>query len=106
MLRAPSPLAVAGLLVGLDALLAAVVWRPDQSAAWLVELWVGVFVAPALVAAGLTGPVASALGGRLGLRRSLLLALTATIAAAPLLLLWRAFTFIPFVAAIPSGYIL
>lgn len=99
-------MATLGVLAGLDAVLAGLVWRPDQSLTWFVELWVGVFLLPAILAALLTGPLAAALGGRLVLRRSLLLALTATLASVPLVALWRVFTVLPAVAAIPAALVL
>ncbi|MCI4331044.1 MAG: DUF2070 family protein [Thermoplasmata archaeon] len=106
MLRAPNPTSTLGILVVVGAVLALIAWRPDQPVRWFAELWIGVFLGPSLLAALLTGPIAAALGGRLALRRSFLLAATGTAVAAPLLLVWRLFTIVPAVAAIPVVLVL
>ncbi len=106
MLRAPSPPVTLLTLVVVDAALAVLVWRPGESLTWLAELWIGVFLLPSVAAGFLTGPVAASLGGRLALRRSLLLALTATIVAVPLLVIWRGFTFLGPIAALPVPLVL
>ncbi|MGA7923918.1 MAG: DUF2070 family protein [Thermoplasmata archaeon] len=54
-----------------------------------VEGFVAVFLAPALLSAALTGPLASAFGGRFELRRSLFLVLTSLAIGFPLAGVWR-----------------
>lgn len=71
LFHAPRPPAALGIIVGLSAVLAIVLWAP----AWttVVEGFVLVFLMPALVAAALTPLLASALGGRFEWPRSLFL---------------------------------
>jgi putative membrane protein len=87
--RAPSvPLSLAVVVV-LTLLSTVLVWWTGQGARWFLELWLGVFLGPSLIAAALTPGFARALGGRIGIQRSILL--VATTAAVNLFLLagWR-----------------
>lgn len=99
--RAPSsPVsAVAVLVVGL--LLALVAWLPGTAIGTLLVDGLLVFVGPGFVAAALTPPLATVFGGRLPLRRSLLLALTANAIGVPLVLLGRALTGLPHAPVVP-----
>jgi putative membrane protein len=106
MLRAPSSPTTLGLIVAASGVLAVVAWSPGGGIRWLVELWLGAFLLPALLASTGTGPLAGLLGGRLVLRRSLLLAFTSLLLVAPLLLLWRLLTLIPAVDSIPVPLVL
>jgi putative membrane protein len=87
LFRAPSgPVAVAAIL-GLSAALAAVLWWPNSTL--FAEGFVLVFAAPALVSAFATSPLATALGGRLEVRRAIFLSLVVLLVQLPLALLWR-----------------
>ncbi|HUJ77410.1 MAG TPA: DUF2070 family protein [Thermoplasmata archaeon] len=87
LFRAPPPwltlllIAVAGL--ALSALFA----RPFGTRFW--EEFLFVFAGPALLAGGLTTPIASAFGGRLELHRGLLLGLLVLLIQLPLAAAWR-----------------
>jgi putative membrane protein len=87
MFQAPSPPVTLGLVVvasaALSALLFGVSIRPFLEGWWLA------FALPALIAAGLTGPLATALGGRFEFHRSCFLALTVLVIALPLAAVWR-----------------
>ena len=105
--RTPSTGASFGLLVGLSAACAALVWTPSEAATGFLARLLLVFLVPGAVAGVATPPFAAALGGRLNLRRSLLLAVTALGSALPLLLLWRLLALgLPEVAAAPTPGVL
>lgn len=88
-LSAPSNAAGWGLLLVLSAVGgAAAAWSGSDGRTILLDLAV-LFLLPTLLAVVLTPPTARALGGRLSLRRSLLLADTALAVGVALLLLWR-----------------
>ncbi len=71
-LRAPSPPIAIGLIVLVSAVISLILWSPNWS---LVALgFLLVFLVPALLAAVATPPLASVLGGRFELQRSLFLA--------------------------------
>ncbi|HXQ48741.1 MAG TPA: DUF2070 family protein [Thermoplasmata archaeon] len=87
LFRAPAPPLTLGLIVvasaGLSALVFGVSFRP------FLEGWLLAFMLPALVAAGLTGPLSSAFGGRFEFHRSCFLALTGLLIQLPLAAAWR-----------------
>ena len=89
LFRAPSDGASVGLIVVVSLVSAALLWSPPYSLTDYAFRVLLPLLGPALLAGFATPPVAAALGGRLSLRRSLLLALTAAGVAVPLLLLWR-----------------
>jgi putative membrane protein len=85
--RAPTPpVALAGI-TALSALLALVLWWPNLSL--FEEGFFLVFAVPGLVAAFATTPLATALGGRLELRRGIFLSLVVLIVQLPIALVWR-----------------
>jgi putative membrane protein len=88
--RSPSSLQSLGLIVLGSAALALLFAGPDLFALRFLDVWLAVFLLPPLLAAGLTGPLAHLLGGRLTTRRSLLLSLTVTYLILPIALVWRA----------------
>ena len=87
LVRAPPPLAAVGLIAVTSLALSAVLWPPPGTV-WL-EGWLAAFLLPALVAGGLTTPLARSLGGRLELHRSLFLAFSALLLELPLAAAWR-----------------
>jgi putative membrane protein len=87
LFRAPPPLVTAGLIAVATLALAVVLWPPPGSA-WF-EGWLVAFLAPALVAAGLTTPLARALGGRFEFHRGIFLALSPLLLELPLAAAWR-----------------
>jgi len=87
--RAPSVPRSLAVVVALTVVSAALVWWPGQGARWFLLLFGGVFLGPSLVAAGLTPAFAKALGGRIGLQRSILLVATTSAVGLFLLLVWR-----------------
>ncbi|MGI0132519.1 MAG: DUF2070 family protein [Thermoplasmata archaeon] len=89
LFRAPSVTVSLGLVVLLNLALGAIVIVPASSLGLAVLEIVAVFVIPAIVAALGTVPASRALGGRLGLRRSVLLALSAGALVVPLAALGR-----------------
>ncbi len=89
LFRSPSIPESVALIVIEGAVLGAVLAPAPLTAVGLVEFVLGIFLAPALLAGVLTGPFARALGGRLELRRSLLLVVTTGAIALPIALLWR-----------------
>ncbi len=84
--RIPAAILYVALLAGVAG---GVVLVPEGGAAALVDATL-LFLVPALAAALLTGPVARALGGKISLRRSFLLALVTLALEIPFLLLARA----------------
>jgi putative membrane protein len=94
LFRSPAPPVTIGLIVvaaaALSALLSGLLVRP------FLEGWLLAGVLPALVAAGLTGPISRLSGGRFEFHRSCLLALTALAFMVPLAAAWRlALTVVP-----------
>ena len=87
--RAPSVTWAIVLLAIASVIDASLTWLPGASAELFASGWVLVFLLPGLLGVLLTTPLASALGGRFPWHRNALLGLTATIAAVPLLLVWR-----------------
>jgi putative membrane protein len=87
LFRAPPPALGLALIVLGSAVLAAIVWWPN--ATLFLEGFVFVFALSAVAGAGLTTPLASALGGRLEFHRSVFLALTVVVLQLPLALIWR-----------------
>ena len=87
LFRAPPPLATVGLVAVASLALAVLVWPPPGTA-WVYG-WLVAFLVPALVAGGLTTPLAGGLGGRLELHRSVFLALSALLLELPLAFVWR-----------------
>ena len=85
--RAPGPLVAVGLIVGLSALISLVLWLPDWSTTALAFLLV--FLIPGLLCAIATPPIASALGGRFELRRSLFLVLMVLVIQLPIAVVGR-----------------
>jgi len=86
LFRAPPIPAAFGLLVGGSLLLAALVARPFGLGYW--EEFLFVFAGPALVAGGVTPPLARALGGRFEFHRSILLAALGIVLMIPLAAAW------------------
>jgi len=76
-----------GLIVVVSAALSALLF--GLSLRPFLEGWFLAFALPAFIAAGLTGPFSSALGGRFEFHRSCFLALTALVIQLPLAGLWR-----------------
>ncbi len=87
LFRAPSPPIAIGAILGLSAILAALMWAPsvDRFAEGFLLAW----AIPALLAAFLTPPVAAAFGGRLEMRRAIFLSLTVLVLQVPLAAVWR-----------------
>ncbi|HEY6237733.1 MAG TPA: DUF2070 family protein, partial [Thermoplasmata archaeon] len=101
LFRAPSVPVSLGALALLSALLAVVVWLPERGPTDVLRGFLAVFLIPGVLAALSTPAAASALGGRFRLRRSALLAVTATVPAVPFLLIWRGLGWIfPSVASV------
>lgn len=86
--------------------LATLAWAPSGFPEPFLLGLLLVFVAPALAGLALTGPVASVCGGRFALKRSLLLTVMVNVIALSVLLVWRIFTPIPGVAALPIAGLL
>ena len=99
LFRAPSPPVTAGLIVATAAVLAVTAWLPSPGGTVALEGFLVVFLPSALLAGLLSGPVASAAGGHLPIRRSLLLALTAALLMLPLLALYRLLELLPYFGA-------
>lgn len=94
LFRAPAPPVTLALIVVASAALSALLF--GLSLRPFLEGWLLAFALPALVVAGLTGPLSRALGGRFEFHRSCFLALTVLLIQLPLAGLWRlALTFIP-----------
>ena len=87
LFRAPPSWMTAGLIAVVTLALAVLVWPPPGSA-WL-EGWLFAFLAPALLTAGLTSPLARVLGGRFEFHRGIFLAFTALLVELPLAAAWR-----------------
>lgn len=88
-LRAPSPAAAIGMIVGLSFLLAAILALPGASFGSYLGLVVLAFLVPAIVTAFVTTPMASALGGRIELPRSLFLTVMTLLLEIPFALAGR-----------------
>ena len=88
-LRAPSPPIAVGMLVGLSFVLGAILAVPGISFASYLGLVALAFLVPALVAAGATTPLASALGGRIEVPRSLFLVVMTLLLEIPFALAGR-----------------
>ena len=93
--RTPSTAVSLGLVVVLSAVLAALAFLPGSTVVRFALGWLLAFLVPGLAGALLTSPVAGALGGRFNLRRSALLAVTASALAVPLLLVARLLGLLP-----------
>ncbi len=94
LFRAPAPPVTLALIVVASAALSALLF--GLSLRPFLEGWLLAFALPALVVAGLTGPLSRALGGRFEFHRSCFLALTVLLIQLPLAGVWRlALTFIP-----------
>ncbi|MFZ0892205.1 MAG: DUF2070 family protein [Thermoplasmata archaeon] len=89
VLRAPTPLLSIGYIAAASAGLALLVWFGIASAELVFVGFLGVFLLPALIAGGVTPPLARALGGRFELHRSLLLALSCLLMVLPIVVVWR-----------------
>ncbi|HEV2166335.1 MAG TPA: DUF2070 family protein, partial [Thermoplasmata archaeon] len=90
LFRAPSAGQSVGLIVVESVLLALLFeWPPEPSLTFLLR-WLALFLFPPLLAGLLTGPIAAPFGGRLSIRRSLLLSVTAGSLPIPIALAWRA----------------
>jgi putative membrane protein len=87
--RAPSPPLSVGIIAAESLLLAALFGLPPGQPMPFLSGFLLIFLLPTLLAGFLTGPVAAAFGGRLPLRRSLLLTLTAGVTPIPLAIGWR-----------------
>ncbi|MCI4355325.1 MAG: hypothetical protein L3K06_08190, partial [Thermoplasmata archaeon] len=80
------------MVAALTLLSALIAWGISSSLSTFAVDWVLVFLGPALLTAVATPPLARALGGRIGIQRSVLLVATTTAVGLPLLLLWRGVT--------------
>ncbi|HEV2519071.1 MAG TPA: DUF2070 family protein [Thermoplasmata archaeon] len=89
LFRSPNELQSVGVMAAESVVLSLLFGWPPGGPIPLLLGGVGLFLLPLLVAGLLTGPVASALGGRLSLRRSLLLSATAGLLPVPIALVWR-----------------
>ena len=87
--RAPSSGVSLVLVLALSGLLGLLTFFPWTGWLTLVEAILIVFVLPSTIAALGTAPMARALGGRLSMRRGVLLALTSVAVAIPLALIAR-----------------
>ncbi len=92
--RAPTTPRSLGVVAILTLASAALAWGTSLTAVSFLLDWTLIFLGPAIVAAGLTPPLARALGGRIGLQRSVLLVATTSAVGLPLLLGWRALTWL------------
>lgn len=81
-LRAPPPLVALGLIVVLSLVLSLILWAPNWST-FLLAFFL-VFLVPALIAGFATPPLASALGGRFELPRSLFLVMMVLLIELPI----------------------
>lgn len=99
--RAPSTAVSAGLVAVISIVLPALLLLPGASARGFV-MGVVVVAVPAFVSAVATPSLAAATGGRFRLRRSMLLAFTAALVAAPLVILLRLESLVPGAPAIPA----
>ncbi len=89
LLRAPPPVLSILYIGAASAGLAGLIWYPMAGGRLALEGLLLVFLIPALVAGGLTPPLARVLGGRFELHRSLLLALSAFVIVLPIAVIWR-----------------
>ncbi len=87
LVRAPSLPVAAGLIVVVTLVLGVLLWPPPGTT-WVYG-WLAAFLVPALLAAGLTTPLASVLGGRFELHRGFFLAFTSVLLELPLAAAWR-----------------
>ncbi len=85
--RAPSAAVAVAAIFGLSALLAFVLWYPNDTL--VGEGFLLAFAIPAVIAAFATSPLSAALGGRLELRRSIFLAVVVLLVELPIALVWR-----------------
>ena len=87
LFRAPSVAVASAGILGVSAVLSLVLWGPG------LETWASgfllVFAIPALLAGGVTSPLASVLGGRLEVRRAVFLSLAVLVLQLPIALVWR-----------------
>jgi putative membrane protein len=88
LFEAPRPVVSFAMILGLAALLGALLF--GLAPVPFVEGWLLAFAVPAVVAAGLTEPLAQALGGRFEFHRSWFLALSVLLIQLPLAAIWRA----------------
>ena len=88
LFRAPSPPVALGLTLLVGLALAALFARPFGVG--YAEVFLAVFVGPALLAGAATTPLASLLGGRLEFHRGMLLAFLVVLIELPLAAAWRA----------------
>jgi putative membrane protein len=87
LFRAPSPPVTYALILVTSAALAALLFLPDTNR--FLEGFLVVGVLPAFIAAAITTPLCSVLGGQLEFHRSAFLALTVLIILVPLAAIWR-----------------
>jgi len=87
LFRAPPPLVTAGLIALASLAIAVLLWPPPHGP-WFVG-WLLSLLLPAFVAAGVTGPFARALGGRLEFHRAMFLVLSGLLLELPLAAAWR-----------------
>ena len=89
LFRAPTAAQSVGLVVLESIVLALLLeWPPGLSVPFLSR-WLALFLLPPLLAGVLTGPIAAAFGGRLSIRRSFLLSVSAGFLPIPLAIAWR-----------------
>ncbi|HUI38914.1 MAG TPA: hypothetical protein VLY85_04710, partial [Thermoplasmata archaeon] len=89
LIRAPSEVQSVGILVAEGLVLAVLFGFPPGQAVPFLPGLILLFLVPMLGAAVLTGPIAAAFGGRLTLKRGLLLSVTAGLLPIPLAIAWR-----------------
>ncbi len=86
LFQVPSPPAATGLILLAGFALALLLFYPSWTR--VLEGWLLVFVGPALVAAAVTTPATSLLGGRFEFHRSVFLALVALLLELPIAFVW------------------
>jgi len=87
LFQAPRPPLAAGLILAVSLVLGLIFWFPDWST--LAAGFLLVFALPALLAAGLTVPVATALGGRFEFHRAVFLSFVVLLLEVPIAGVWR-----------------
>ena len=92
LFQAPRPPAAVGFSLVAGFVLAFLLWYPDWRA--VGEGLLFVFAGPALLAAGLTTPLASLLGGRLEFHRAVFLSLIVLLLEIPIAAVWRGLYFV------------